>query len=211
MKSRSSNSTAMSWALSLALLLSSLLANTMSARADVDPRIKVWTTVGSAGTINEADSGKLVTQGPTVAFPEILPPTRQEAFQIFVPQVTVSATVRYNVVATDATVEGGPILAMAARFRDDGDQAQVVLRLFETNIETGATTLLLTLDSNNFSAQTDYQLQTVSIVPTTKPDFVNNAYFVEATLIQKRSPIFLNGGRPGLAAIQLFKAPIFNG
>ena len=37
------------------------------------------------------------------------------------PQVTVSATVRYNVVATDATVEGGDILNVAARFRDAGE------------------------------------------------------------------------------------------
>jgi len=210
MKFQSSHSKPISWVLSLALLLATMLINTSAARADVDPRIKVWTTVGSAGTVDEADTGKLVFQGPTVAFPELLPPTTQ-AFQVFFPLVTVSATVRYNVVATDATVEGGDILSMAARFRDDGDQAQVILRLFEHNIETGATNLLLTLDSNSFSPQPDFQLQTVSVVPTIKPVFVNNVYFIEATLIQKRSPIILFGGRPALSAIQLFKAPIFNG
>jgi hypothetical protein len=212
MRSRNSYSKTIHWLLSLAFLLSAFVS-TSTAHAEIDPAYKVWTTVGSAGTIDEADTGKLVLSGATVAFPE--PPNSNfpgAAFAIGLPMETVTATVRYNVVATDATIEPGDFLSMRARFRDDGNNAQVLLRLFEINFETGATTLLLTLDSNAFMPQTDYQLQTVSARTNQKPDFVNNAYWIEATLVQKRPTITpFGGGRPGLAAIQLYKniGPIF--
>jgi hypothetical protein len=213
MRSRSSHSKTIHWFLSIALLLTALVS-TSTARADVDPGYKVWTTVGSAGTIDEADTGKLVLAGATVAFPE--PPITNfpvSASAIGIPTETVAATVRYNVVVTDGTIIGGSFLSMRARFRDDGNNAQVILRLFEINFETGATSLLLTLDSNAFAPQHDYQLQTVSAqTGFNRPDFVNNAYFIEATLVQKRPTITpFGGGRPGLAAIQLYKnvGPIF--
>jgi len=213
MRLRSSHSKTIHWFLSIALLLTALVS-TSTARADVDPGYKVWTTVGSAGTIDEADTGKLALAGATVAFPE--PPITNfpvSASAVGIPMETVAATVRYNVVVTDGTIIGGSYLSMRARFRDDGNNAQVLLRLFEINFETGATTLLLTLDSNAFAPQHDYQLQTVSAqTGFNRPDFVNNAYFIEATLIQKRPTITpFGGGRPGLAAIQLYKnvGPIF--
>src|SRR5690349_7506004 len=104
MRSRSSQSKPIHWVLSLALLLSAFVG-TSTAHAEIDPAYKVWTTVGSAGTIDEADTGKLVLSGATVAFPEA--PTTNfpaEAFAIGLPMETVTATIRYNVVATDATI-----------------------------------------------------------------------------------------------------------
>ncbi|MFN0087529.1 MAG: hypothetical protein ACKVX9_19220 [Blastocatellia bacterium] len=206
MKTQISHSKSVRWFLSLALLLTTTLAAAPRARADADPRIKLWTSVGSAGAIDEADLGKLVLQGPIVSFPEA-PIVFQPIFlAAHIPMETISAVVRYNVVATDATVEGGGFLTLRARFRDDGANAQVLLRLFEVNIDTGATSLLLTLDSNAFPAQSNFQNQAVAQYTGYKPDFVNNAYFVEALLVQKRSPLTLvGGGRPGLAILQLYK------
>ncbi|MEP7339679.1 MAG: hypothetical protein ABI977_18215 [Acidobacteriota bacterium] len=197
--------------LSLALLLAATLANTSVAHADTDYWLKAWTTVGSAGTVDEADTGKIVLQGSTIGFPELLPPTKQQsAFEIGLPLETVTAVVRYNVVATDGLFEGGNFLGMRSRFRDDGNSAQVILRLIEVNIETGASSVVLTLDSNAFTANANYQTQGVSAFIGSRINFHDNAYFIEATLIQKRSSIALFGGRPGISVIQLNRfTPIF--
>ncbi|MBL8190981.1 MAG: hypothetical protein JNK38_23385, partial [Acidobacteria bacterium] len=209
MKSPNSLSKTVSLFLSFALFLASTLAASATARADVDSWFKAWTTVGSAGTIDEASTSKLVMQGATISFPEILPPERgiisadSSAFAIQIPQETVTGVVRYNVVATDGLFENGSFLGMRSRFRDDGNNAQVVLRLFEINITTGATSLVLTLDSNDFPASANYQTQSVSTFVGNRINFLENAYYIEATLVQKRSPLTpIGGGRPGLAIIQ---------
>jgi hypothetical protein len=211
MKSQNFSKT-ISLILSFALLVATTMATTTTARADVDSWFKAWTTVGSAGTVDEASTGKLVMQGSTIAFPEILPPlptigsADHSDFAVAIPLETVSGVVRYNVVATDGLFENGAFLGMKSRFRDDGDRAQVVLRLFEVNIETGATFLLLTLDSNAFTASANYQTQSVSTFVGNRINFQQNAYYIEATLIQKRSPLTpIGGGRPGIAVIQLQK------
>ncbi len=196
--------------LSLALLLTATLANTSVARADTDYWLKAWTTVGSAGTVDEADTGKIVLQGSTIGFPEPSTTTQQSAFAIGLPLETVTAVVRYNVVATDGLFEAGTHLGMRSRFRDDGNNAQVILRLIEVNIETGASSLILTLDSNAFTANANYQTQSVSTFIGNRINFQENAYFIEATLIQKRSPISVFGGKPGISVIQLSRfTPIF--
>lgn len=204
MKLQSSHLKTINWFLSLALLLTTVLINTSAARADDDVWLKAWTTVGSAGTIDEADTGKLVLSGSTVAFPELLPPI-STAFALVnpFPLETVTAVVRYNVVATDNLLEGGTNLGLRSRFRDDGNNAQVVLRLIEVNIQTGASAVVLTLDSNNFSPDANYQTQSVSTPIGSRMNFLENAYFIEATLIQKKSPIALFGGKPGISVIQL--------
>lgn len=193
--------------LSLALLLTATLANTSTARADDFAWLKAWTTVGSAGTIDEADTGKVVLSGSTIAFPEILPPSKDNTFSQFLPlpleTVTATATVRYNVVATDNLFDNGSHLGLRSRFRDDGNNAQVILRLIEVNIETGASTVLLTLDTNNFPSRIGYQTQSVSTFIGNRINFLENAYFIEATMIQKKSAVTVFGGRPGISVIQL--------
>ncbi|MDX2043311.1 MAG: hypothetical protein SF097_18995 [Acidobacteriota bacterium] len=212
MKSPISLSKTVSLFLSFALFITTTLAASATVRADVDSWFKAWTTVGSAGTIDEASVGKLVMQGSTISFPEILPPERgiisadSSAFAFQIPQETVSGVVRYNVVATDGLFENGDFLGMRSRFRDDGNNAQVILRLFEINITTGATSLVLTLDSNDFPARSNYQTQSVSTFVGNRINFLESAYFIEATLVQKRSPLTPFGsGNPGLAVIQLQK------
>lgn len=211
MKLQRSHSKIINCFLSLALLLTATLASTSAVRADVDYWLKAWTTVGSAGAIDEADTGKLRLQGSTVAFPEILPPTTQQStFAVGFPLETVTAVVRYNVVATDGLFEAGTHLGMRSRFRDDGNNAQVILRLIEVNIETGASSLVLTLDSNAFTANANYQTQSVATFIGSRINFQENAYFIEATLVQKRSPIAFFGGKPGISVIQLSRfTPIF--
>jgi len=106
-----------------------------------------WTTIGSAGVA----MGGGVTHAGTAAVLD-----------------ANSATVRYNVVATDglfAPDPDFPFLAtstsMAARFLDPGNNSRVIVRLRRTHLVTSATSTLLTIDSNNFGASNLYQNQTV--------------------------------------------------
>ncbi len=215
MKSRINFSKTVSLFLSLALLLGTTLAASSTVRADVDSWFKAWTTVGSAGTIDEASTSKLVMQGSTISFPEILPPLPSDTLEpaerlgfaaAALPLETVTGTVRYNVTATDGLFENGAYLGMRARIRDNGDNAQVVLRLYEVNIDTGATSPVLTLNSDSFTPSANYQTVGTSIFVGNRINFQQNAYYIEATLTQKRPQISpIGGGKPGIAVIQLQK------
>ncbi len=211
MKFNRNRSKAFSWALALILALSAALSTSPAALADDFVYNKAWTTVGSAGTVDDADTGKLVFQGSAVSFPEILPPlpTTQAAKAefsagIILPTQTTSATIRYNVTAVDGLFQPGAELGMTVRYRDDGGWAQVLIRLYEQDIYTGATKLMLTFDSNAFLPSPNYQTQGVG-VPLSAPqfDFNEKAYFIEATLSKTSSVISVNGGNPGLAIIKL--------
>lgn len=214
MKSRINFSKTVSLFLSIALLLATTLAASSTVRADVDSWFKAWTTVGSAGTIDEASTGKLVMQGATISFPEILlplptdtlEPAERSGFAAALPLETITGTVRYNVTATDGLFENGAYLGMRARIRDDGDRAQVVLRLYEVNIDTGVTLPVLTLNSDSFTPSANYQTVGTSIFVGNRINFQQNAYYIEATLTQKRPQVSpIGGGRPGIAVIQLQK------
>lgn len=107
MKFNRNSSKAFSWLLALAVAFSAALSTSPAALADDFVERKVWTTVGSAGTVDEADAGKVVFQGSAVAFPEILPPLpaahaesgAESGAQIILPTQTTNATIRYNVTA----------------------------------------------------------------------------------------------------------------
>jgi len=218
MKFNRNRSRAFSWFLALTLTLCAALSASPAALADDFDYSKAWTTVGSAGTVDEADAGKLVFQGSVAAFPEILPPlpTEQTAQAesnalIPLPTQTTTATIRYNVTAVDGLFAAGNTLGMTVRFRDDGGWAQVLIRLYEQDIYTGATNLLLTFDSNAFTPSPNYQTQAVGVaVPYWSFDFNQKAYFIEATLSKTSNIITINGGKPGLAIIKLNRYyPIF--
>jgi hypothetical protein len=204
MRFNRNRSKAFSWLLALTIALSTFLTGVL---ADDFVDRKAWTTVGSAGTVDEADADKVVFSGSVVAFPEVLaPPTLQTEAnaQISLPTVTTNATIRYNVTAVDGLFMAGSHLGMTVRFRDDGDWARVLVRLYEQDIYTGLTALLLTFDSNASPASPNYQTNGVgSPYPHWSFDFNQKAYFIEATLTKTSSAISINGGKPGLAIIKL--------
>ena len=153
-----------------------------------------WTTIGSAGVA----MGGGVTNAGTAAVLD-----------------SNSATVRYNVVATDglfATNPEFPFLAtstsMSARFLDPGNTSRVIIRLRRTNLVTSATSTLLTIDSNDFGASNLYQNQTVGC--GLGFDFSTYAYFVEVALSRTAE-----NASAGIASIQIGKedaclAPLAN-
>jgi hypothetical protein len=163
-----------------ALLVSAVVTLVpLAARAQSGP----WTSVGSAGTVDETDNGIVVfNQG----IASITPASA----------VGASLDIRYNVVAVDG-VFGGDGLAMNARFRDAGATERVILRLKSYSFATGLTQTLLTLDSNTFPASAAFQTRSVGACGLGL-DFLRNAYFVEAQLIKVGA-----GGLPQLGAMQV--------
>ena len=146
-----------------------------------------WTTIGSAGVA----MGGGVTNAGTAAVLD-----------------SNSATVRYNVVATDGLFESNPDFpflatstSMSARFLDPGNNSRVIVRLRRTNLATSATSTLLTIDSNNFGASNLYQNQTVGCGQGF--DFSTYAYYVEVALSRTA-----DNASAGIASIQIGKADL---
>jgi hypothetical protein len=101
--------------------------------------------------------------------------------------------------------------ALVVRFIDNGDGAQVLVKLKRYNIFTGATNTLLSFDSNNFPPQSGFQTTPI----TSSGTFFNfsfadgpfnggtntggdSVYYIVATLIRSAP-----GGNPQLASISI--------
>jgi len=165
--------------LAFLLVLGMIAAAPMSALAQTDP----WTTVASAGTVDESDlqivslSGATATIKNSAALPATL-------------------DIRYNVVAVDG-VFGGDGIVLKARFRDNGADAQVILQLKRYSFATGTTSTLLTLNSNDYPSDAGFQLQSKGNC-STQLNFFENAYWVEVQIKKTGT-----GGSPSLALIQV--------
>jgi hypothetical protein len=131
-----------------------------------------------------------------------------------------TVTLRYNVLPvgdllvplTNPCCEGR---ALWVRFLDNGNNAQVIVKLKQYNVITGAITTLLSFDSNNFPSAPTFQ-QTLSS-PTSLGPFFNfsfadgpfngpsnnggdSVYYIEATLIRTG-----RGGTPALASVGIVR------
>ena len=176
------NSICIRLALSLAVILS-----TFSVQALAQTN-KSWTTVASAGTVNDQDLGKLELSGGGLVSFNAMAANNDTAY------------IRYNVTAVDGLFTlGHP--KMRVRYQDNGGNAQVVVSLMELDLATGLPKKVLELDSNDFAAAPFLQVQTTGNCDAyNKPfDFTNKAYYIEVKLVRTGA-----GGFPRLAAIQLF-------
>jgi hypothetical protein len=140
-----------------------------------------WTTIGAAGIVDEADQGMEVFRDGWVTMRE---------------DMTGTLNLRYNVTAVEGLF-GGEGAELGVRFRDNGAKAQVVVRLLRYSLETGDTTTLLTLDSDDFSARAEFQLRTV-VDCGLRFNFFPYAYFMDIELRKTAAT-----GRPVLGIIQL--------
>jgi hypothetical protein len=142
-----------------------------------------WTTVGSAGTVDEADLADFDTAVSQIRI-------RSTA------TVPATVVVRYNVVRAEGIgVLSG--LVMDMRYRDNGSAARVRTALKQVHITTGVTTTLLTMDSNAFPPSAAFQTQSAEESAVTF-DFAQHAYFIETTLTKSATD-----GTPALEAIRL--------
>lgn len=171
------------------------LALTAQAQtADVD---KNWTTVGSAGTLDEKSVGKVFFDQSKVQMGQQIGDTTTTTTGNpgLISTQTDSAVIRYNVTAVDSffapricrTNKSLPSLdvQMRLRYLASGPGAQVVAKLIEVTLATGTEKVLLTFDSAGpgLSLSNNYQVQSISVCG--RPwnfDFQNKAYYIEATL-----------------------------
>ncbi|WP_020409244.1 hypothetical protein [Hahella ganghwensis] len=161
------------------VLASALTAGTAMAASP-------WTSVGSAGVVDEADLSEFYM---SAGFAGILLSAPANA----------TVTLRYNVTATADLENGGVNKRLSARFRDNGPGARVRLYLREYNFLTGVTNTLLTLDSDAVAPSGSFQTHTVSDgCYSTSFNFSRNAYYVEAILSRTTA-----SGIPNLAIIRV--------
>ena len=173
---------------SLVLVTFLALAIPLQTRAD-NPFNKPWTTVASAGTVDEADANKVNYSEATARLNLAVP-------------ANSTATIRYNVVAVDGLTDaGGDGYRLNVRFRDNGQDERVFVRLKAVDLNTGVVTTLMTLDSNAFPPNALFQFRSVPVcAPPWGFNFNRNAYFVEAILWKGTT-----AGNPGLTAVQISK------
>ena len=204
-------------AFGLSLFLAGLTG--VSSASAQGPENAPWTTVGSAGTVDEADLFNVNLGSPVSGAVSMWS--------------AGTVHIRYNVVAV-AGVLGGNGLTMTVRYQtrpaplengevfnsrfriapflpNTGAPGQVIVRLMKYSLATGVLTNLLTLDSNSFPPADGFQVQSVAtsacVPPFTTLDFVNNSYFMDVSLIKAPAgplgDITIFASRPALAMIKL--------
>ena len=127
---------------------------------------KPWTSVGSAGTVDEDSLDRILLHNAIA--------------QVKGTGSDSASTIRYNIVAVEGLFGGNGII-LTARFLDAHDDDQVLLLLRQANLFTGALTTLVVLDSNDYLPSASYQTRSVCN-PAGRFDFSQNAYYVEAIL-----------------------------
>jgi hypothetical protein len=187
------------------LVAACILLCPLGASAGTPDGLRFWTTVGSAGTLDETSEGKVfsdravVQKGDTLV---IAPASRQVRADGGV-DVTDSAVIRYNVTAVDGLF-GLQDLAMIVRFRDEGKSARVIAQLIEVDLATGAEVTRLTFDSDAPDVHVLSGYHTHEVFDCSgrgEPfDFERKAYYIEATLTASS---FVTGSVAGIEIIQV--------
>ncbi|MBS1791197.1 MAG: hypothetical protein JST85_26030 [Acidobacteria bacterium] len=186
------------YGLSIFLMLIATIGQSLAQDGD-----KIWTSVASAGTVDETDIGEIAFAGPFATFSNSAP--------------TVSrAIIRYNVTAVDGLfAQPGPLTwpALAVNYRDDGDDARVVVYLreyeFGANPMNPALNTRIVFDSDLYPPSNDYQTRAIgNCGQFNKFEFVPNnqnvrAYYLEVLMIRQNQDNNVQTGNPGLGALAL--------
>ena len=165
----------------------------LSAHAQTPDIDKNWTTVGSAGTLDEKSVGKVFFDQSKVQMGQVGGTTTTGNPSLV--SFADSAVIRYNVTAVDSFFaprfcRANKFLSsldvrLSLRYLAAGPGARVVAKLIEVDLATGSEKTLLTFDSAGpgRSQSENYQVQSSSVCgrPWTF-DFQNKAYYIEATL-----------------------------
>lgn len=165
-----------------------------SSHAQTPDINKIWTTIGSGGTLDETSVGKVFFERGVVQMGRLaVGPSPTGRRRVGILQQTQSAVIRYNVTPVHGlfTLKPQPCTGacsaykLTLRYLAGGINARVVANLIEVDLTTGAESgARLTFDSINFGAANHYQVQDgkLSCGPAFSFDFKRKAYYVEATL-----------------------------
>ena len=174
-----------------------LLFGTLNIAHAQTPEInKIWTSVGSAGTVDETDTGKVSLDRSTAQIGTVIGGTQSISIRAVIPQ-TQSAVIRYNVTPVEGlfavkprcftgTGTECPGIQLKLRYLATGNNARVIAKLIEVDMATGAEVTKLNFDSNSFANANNYQVQSVGQcgpqIPPQPFDFATKAYYVEVRL-----------------------------
>jgi hypothetical protein len=167
-----------------------------SAQAQTSDLDRIWTTVGSAGTVDETDNGKVFFDHGVVQMGHVLVNQPAAARRAIIFQQTQSAVIRYNVTPVDGLFaprqqcqpgRDCPGIELKLRYLATGSGARVIAKLIEVDLATGAENTRLTFNSNGFATANGYHVQAAGECgPLWRFDFKHKAYYIEATLTGNR-------------------------
>jgi hypothetical protein len=175
--------------LTLAVCFVFLAISSHAQTLDVD---KNWTTVGSAGTLDEKSVGKVFFDHSIVQMGQLAGPATTISKAGLVATQTDSAVIRYNVTAVDSffvrrscSPDNSQDVRLKLRYLAAGPGARVLAKLIELDLATGTEKALMTFDSSdpNFPRSDKYQVQSTFVCG--RPwnfDFEKKAYYIEAAL-----------------------------
>lgn len=181
----------------LCIVVCLILGMLHGAHAQTAEINKIWTTVGSAGTVDEADLSKIFFDRSIAQFGNVIGGNQISLASTRIPQPTQSAVIRYNVTPVEGlfavkpscfTQTGNecPGIQLKLRYLASGRNARVIARLIEVDLASGTEVTRLSFDSSAFANSNNYQVQSVGEcgpqVPRQPFDFLNKAYYVEARL-----------------------------
>ena len=145
----------------------------------------VWMTVASAGAVDDADGEIYNAKAGTMTIRSDAP---GRSF----------LNVRYNVVAVEELV--GPaddVWQMGVRYRDNGPEARVLVKLREYRLLDGGLSTLWVFDSDDFAASSQWQTRVIERATSAFDfDWNNASYYLEVIISRDDA-----SGRPGLGMV----------
>lgn len=164
---------------------------------------KLWSSVGSAGTVDLADLDKVVFDNSIVELIGITPvifESRHLAISTAPILTHIRAVVRYGVTPVDGITNPNSQLAYGLTLRYRDGAGQVTARLIQVEIATGTETPLVNFERHSGKTvfQVDHEFGSFGEL-----DFVNNAYYVELTLAAAANPLRPLLFPPAVSVIQL--------
>jgi hypothetical protein len=170
-----------------------------------------WSSAGSAGTVDVADTGKVVFANSVVQLPGIDLVVNQETQLAALPVVQTEAVIRYGVTPVEGVLTGqgialGQGVALRLRYRDGS--GRVVAVLIQVDIATGTETPTTSFDSEAASLTRSNAFQVNLPGLGNALDFANNAYYVKLTLTASSRPPVPILFPPKVSVIQLVPAQI---
>ena len=175
----------------------------------MDDGIKVWTTVGSAGTLNQSDLAKVTLHQSIIQlgidFPGSTPTAGAAVAATPIGPIgpTSQAVVRYNVTPVDGLFMTGRVnYTLQIRYR-----GTITAKLMEVDLSSGTEKQLLPFGTDRFPPVSGFHVNQVGHeLPLL--DFISKGYYVEATLI---APQVVIGHPAAISLIKVISTPPFPG
>lgn len=168
--------------------------------------VRIWTTVGSAGTLSSTDLAKVTLNNAVIALGhDVVPPAAGAADEPSVVFPQDHAVVRYNITPVDGLFPSSPFhYALQVTYR-----GAIRARLVQFDLSTGAETDLLHFDSASFPPAHSFVTNGgTTTFESSVMDFVNYAYYVEATLTASAIVV---GNPAEIAVVKVYASPDFSG